>query len=657
MIGHVTEVTFDNIEEVSEILWEVTVAIDDGMETNGSFKSAFKLGISLLGLDDNSPHGDVKQNANDVFEKLTHIEKSMRLLSYSKDASHMSKIDFITVGLDSIKKIRLIVNDVDTSFTFLSMFRGSAVGTGSAGTCPDIFDKLRGISMSNEKYQDSQLLTMYILFSLERDGYRRCMEGSVACVYSQIKIEGGYNSHAWKKVSTLEEYVHTKVGMSVNGAMFNIAAKSPGLITSTVGFLSKSVDFAAVEKNRRVFSFRNGIYITVLDEKGEQGYESKFYAHANGDSLKIDRNVVACKMFDADYVEDQIIDHNYLKFVKRHCPSIYKIMDNQEWSKDQMEWAVISTGRLLHPINQLDKWQIMPFHKGIANVGKSLWINGIAGGLFDQEDVAVVGNGIEQQFGLSAFKDMFLITGPEIKHDFKMAQTDFQGMVSGDKISISTKNQTAKGEVFTTPMIMAGNELPGFIDNSGSFSRRILLFLYTIKVTEIDCFLRDKIEKEIPAFVRVANECYLRKVNTSGSSGIDKILPKCFIDAQNNIKNDSNALASFLDSGKFTYGKDFYIRETEFQRLFGLYCSDNKFLSGRWIATYYEDIFSSKSVHIFTGRKKDEFEGKVVNTRWVCGLKPSVDEDETGEETSGEVMVSSEGDEDSDDELLSSSEE
>ena len=71
----------------------------------------------------------------------------------------------------------------------------------------------------------------------------------------------------------------------------------------------------------------------------------------------------------------------------------------------------------------------------------------------------------------------------KIKADFSLPQAQFQGMISGEDISVSIKNKTAHTIAWNTPGIMAGNEVPNFTDNSGSVrSRRLVVFDFLRKV-------------------------------------------------------------------------------------------------------------------------------------------------------------------------------
>ena len=73
-------------------------------------------------------------------------------------------------------------------------------------------------------------------------------------------------------------------------------------------------------------------------------------------------------------------------------------------------------------------------------------------------------------------------------------QSDFQSMASGEGVSIARKNKTAiSDQAWTVPLVMAGNPLPDYKDNSGSISRRLAMFLFTTLVQEKNTSLETNI--------------------------------------------------------------------------------------------------------------------------------------------------------------------
>ena len=118
-------------------------------------------------------------------------------------------------------------------------------------------------------------------------------------------------------------------------------------------------------------------------------------------------------------------------------------MDYQGWNDDVKRWMYIMLGRLTFRLNEADTWQVIPFCKGIAQSGKSTLLNYVTKLFYEPSDISVMANNIEEKFGLSSIYQANLFIGPEIKHDFRIDQAEFQSLVSGEEIQIARKNKNA----------------------------------------------------------------------------------------------------------------------------------------------------------------------------------------------------------------------
>jgi len=63
-------------------------------------------------------------------------------------------------------------------------------------------------------------------------------------------------------------------------------------------------------------------------------------------------------------------------------------------------------------------------------------------------------------------------------------------MVSGEAVQVARKNLTATSkDPWDVPGLLAGNQVPGWVDNAGSITRRIVLFDFRKKVVVGDMML------------------------------------------------------------------------------------------------------------------------------------------------------------------------
>ena len=135
---------------------------------------------------------------------------------------------------------------------------------------------------------------------------------------------------------------------------------------------------------------------------------------------------------------------------------------------------------------------------GDANTGKGT-VCDLVKRMFSPGSVGVITATQEQQFGLESLCQKRLIMIPDLPKKFGkiINQSDFQSMVTGEGVSVARKNKTAiSDQDWTVPMLRAGNYLPDYNDNSGSISRRLVVFLFSVLITARNTALKDTIIRD-----------------------------------------------------------------------------------------------------------------------------------------------------------------
>ena len=257
-------------------------------------------------------------------------------------------------------------------------------------------------------------------------------------------------------------------------------------------------------------------------------------------------------------------------------------------------------------------------------------ITKIAKEFFEANDVGTLSNNSEKQFGLSGIYQRLMFIAPEIKSDFSMDQAVFQSMVSGEDVSVSIKNKTPTSVIWNVPGIMSGNQTPNWTDNYGSMSRRIVLFLFLLKVKNIhkDPLLDRKLKNELPALMKKCNSAYLYAVNNYGKKDIWVQLPNYFKETQQSLSEETNALQHFLSSSKIIYGSDLYCRENVFKLCLQQHCRDTGFSFQKYTADTYlgpfQDAGENEDVVVKVVRSKKlrypRDNGRMVHGTFITGL-------------------------------------
>lgn len=231
-----------------------------------------------------------------------------------------------------------------------------------------------------------------------------------------------------------------------------------------------------------------------------------------------------------------------------------------------IDWAYIMLGRLLYEVNEKDQWQVMPMFVGRAGTGKSL-IGSTVRDFFDESEIGLASNDQQKGFGLETIHDSKLWMVKEVKHDFSIDQAQLQSMITGEEMSIQRKNKTALPVVWRAPGILLGNELPNWVDNSGSMSRRMILFYFHKRVPNVDPYLADRLKQEMPSLMHKCNRAYARAVAMYGSSDIwskDPHLTQALLDnpdAARHYRGSRTILPSYFHMNKLSLKQQTHLME------------------------------------------------------------------------------------------------
>jgi hypothetical protein len=391
-----------------------------------------------------------------------------------------------------------------------------------------------------------------------KDLYQRQIRRYKGQCCLQIKTLDGALTRAWKPIESIEEYVYGVAKKEVQYDLWkNLTARAPGhndLIRHLKN--TKDMQFPEIKKNRHVWSFKNGIFIgKEFDcEKSDiltPHWRASFYTYESNEFKNLDQTIVSSKYFDQEFPD-------YSETDWRDIPTPYfdSVLNYQKFNKDVCEWIFAMGGRLCFDVNEIDKWQCIPFLKGVARSGKSTLITKVFRKFYCTEDVKTLSNNVERKFGLSAIMDGFMFIAPEIKGDLALEQAEFQSIVSGEDVSIAVKHEKAKSFEWTVPGILGGNEVPNWRDNSGSILRRVLTADFTKQVREADPTLDAKLEVELPSILQKCVRAYLEFAQKWPEKDIWNIVPQYFIDVQRQLATSCSPLESFLSEPCIEFSRD-----------------------------------------------------------------------------------------------------
>lgn len=445
---------------------------------------------------------------------------------------------------------------------------------------------------------DHSSLQNLILYMFQYTHLHQLSRYNGSC-YKQI-YHNGQNTYAWKYVCDIPELIYTAVQKNVNFEQFMNVTKGGMNVRNATEFLTFCIDnqFPALKKDRHTFSFTNGIYFAKYIENDE--VTDRFFTWENLKNCNV-HNICAAKFFDHSFEHHDVQAEDWKDIP---TPVLDQILTYQEYDEDVIDIVYAMIGRLIYEINDLDGWQVIFFFQGQAGTGKSTITLNVCKNIYDEEDVGVVSNNIQKKFGLADIVDGLMYVAPEIKRDFSMEQGEFQSIISGDKVTINIKHQKSQFINWTKPGVMAGNETPDFVDNSGSIQRRIVTLKFDKKVKDGDLTLGKKLNTEMHAIIKKCNCAYQELAKKYGKVNLWSILPQYFTNTQNMIAQATNPLMHFLSNGKLEFKTGSYIPEKVFIHEFNNHCSDNNYAKARFNPDFYIGPFSQYGIKVVKNQKR-----------------------------------------------------
>lgn len=455
-----------------------------------------------------------------------------------------------------------------------------------------------------EKLNDIQELILYSLTHFKNLGYKR-YKGFVC---KQIR-----NTKAWEKISPIDEYVDKLFQKELNFEKWKQFTKNGNMRRNLVEHLTVCVDsqFTELKKDRHVFAFKNGLYVTC--EKGTG--RPQFYKYDTDEFNALAPNIVASKYFDQDFD-----DGEYDDFMSIPTPTLDSIPKYQKFDDDTIYWLYAFIGRMLYEVNEKDKWQVVPFLKGMASTGKGKLCE-VVSHFFEAEDVGQLSDMPEKNFGLSAIWDKLVFIAPEVTEKFGLNQADFQSMVSGERVSVAQKYKVAQSVEWGVPGIYAGNEAMGYKDNSGSIQRRLVIFPFKFQVLpeDMDMELPHKLSLEVGRIMRKCNEAYLKASNECKRAGIWTMLSGMLKDAKEEMALSTNALRHYMASPEVVFGEGLKIPLREIMTRFNTHCTNNNLGRFKFNPDFYNGPFSSKRLTVV--KMKGSWQDREYPYQpWVMGI-------------------------------------
>ena len=545
--------------------------------------------------EDLGPSGPKTINIDSIYEAYCVKKRAMNELRFRAkvlEITNEESIDFDGNPYSIGVRIERLVEQYNDSYEQILYHSRTMERINSPMSIPPRLDadgstfRYCGMDESDEKRTSWQDLLLYLLHQLKQKRYKRYKDHC----FREIKTSSGKPTRAWEPVCEITKFVYSITQKEDKCDMWKHLTSKGSTVRDTVQFLTTTLDvqFPDIQKNRNVWSFRNGILLGTDNT-------CRFIEYDSQDFDRLDPTIVACKYFDQHF--ENVVPEDWYTL---STPYMQSVMDYQKFPEDVCRWLYVFCGRLCYNVNECDGWQVIPFLKGLAGTGKSTIITKVCKKFYDAEDVKTLSNNIEKKFGLDSISDGFMFISPEIKGDMALEQAEFQSLVSGEDMSIARKNLKAKSLTWKVPGILAGNEMPGWKDNSGSILRRILVWAFTKQVDEskIDPELEYKLEAELPVILHKCIRGYLEYSNLYKNQDIWNVVPAYFKGIRTQVAMVTSVLQNFLASEKVVYGPDKCCPQRIFVQMFNQHCQENNLGKWRFNPDFYAGPFSSREIEV-----------------------------------------------------------
>lgn len=278
---------------------------------------------------------------------------------------------------------------------------------------------------------------------------------------------------------------------------------------------------------------------------------------------------------------------------------------------------------MLYSVQEHDKWEIIPFLKGQGGSGKSTLINDCVGKIYPPTHIGSLSNNVQTTFALAKLflGNKFIYVAPEIKADWRLEQAEFQSMATGELMSINLKNQTAADFQWKVPGILGGNEVPGWVDNSGSIARRVAIFDFAKAVPKhkTDTRLAQKIQDEMAAILMKCTRAYHEAVAKVGQDSVWQHLPKYFEERQTELRVACNSLEHFIQNAPdLKKGEGQFMPLEEFWREYREHCKATLLQPKSFVLDNYRDTFCRHGI-VLMPKEMRAWHGTCLDCVWIQG--------------------------------------
>lgn len=237
-------------------------------------------------------------------------------------------------------------------------------------------------------------------------------------------------------------------------------------------------------------------------------------------------------------------------------------------------------GRMLHPVGQLDRWQVFSLLIGYANTGKSLVIKALTE-LIGVDNVGVLSSTTERGWELSGgLETKLAVLCPELGQTHNLPITDLLQMAAGEPVQIKNKNVTQVTVRWPSHLFFSGNRMATWPNTKNNLLRRQFVWMWDrpVALNRRDESLEQRLLSELAPLLVKANRMYLalvRHMQDNGIKSLFRVIPAYNVQCSVRALQAIDPLRAFFESGALVFDKSFVCPLEVMRGAFERYCREH----------------------------------------------------------------------------------
>lgn len=531
-------------------------------------------------------------------------------------------IDDSKFGREATRMLTMISFGMKMSFDILVSNR--LLQKGVDKSMKAMLEEMNPLTFFQEKDTRKMKKHQQLLFYYYHIAFIQNLRKDKECLYKPRYNNQNEFVYSYEYVSEMSDFVFQGLfPIEQNHYWFDCLTERGGTAKMCVDMLTnlKSEWLPDLERNHDIHAFQNGLFVLSLNSF----FFFKKLPNRNWVG-QLSGNLTAIKYHDMIFDEDGMNadmeaqrDRTYMSIF---LESVHGVLAYQQFEMEERLWIFCLLGRMLHKVNEYDNWSVFIYFLGLAGTGKSTLLRLVAS-LLESRDIGYLNNSLQKTFSLDGIHDKLMYLALDIDETFQLDQVTWQSMVSGEEVSVTRKFKQPITLIWKSHGGFAGNKLPGWTDNAGSLSRRLIVIEFLIPVSKSDPNLYERCLAASDRFLKVINSAYMHMAKKYNNRGIKEVLPPKFKKSEEKALLELNLLLAMMkdscDLDPEPEKKTYITTMKNFTKAYKNFCKRSSLKPKTMNYNYYSGVFSKYQIKVNSNPELNDPYGQ--KEAYIIGLK------------------------------------